>query len=111
MVPPAIVLQASQARVPAVLAVHHMMRLTRGRRLVTTTRELAPLVPQGHQPPQMDRDVVGLALVCVLYLLLVRWTLRIGRVRDRGSGRAGSTSDSRPVGKLPQIPLGAARLK
>jgi hypothetical protein len=30
--------------------------------------ELAPLVPQRHQAAQVEGDVVGLALVCVLYL-------------------------------------------
>jgi hypothetical protein len=36
---------------------------------------LASLVPQRDQPPQVHGDVVGLALVRVLYLLLVIWTL------------------------------------
>jgi hypothetical protein len=48
--------------------VHHVVRLTRGRGLVAAAGELTRLVPQGHQPPQVDRDVVGLAVVCILYL-------------------------------------------
>jgi hypothetical protein len=36
--------------------------------LITPAGELAALVPQRHQPPQVHQDVVGLALVRVLYL-------------------------------------------
>jgi len=68
MVPEAVIFQVRQARVPAVLAVHHMMRLATRGGLVAAAGELAPLVPQGHQPAQVDRDVVGLALVLILYL-------------------------------------------
>jgi hypothetical protein len=68
VVPPAVQFQARQAGVPAVLAVHHVVRLARGRGLVTAAGELARLVPQGDQPAQVDRDVVGLAVVCILYL-------------------------------------------
>jgi hypothetical protein len=38
------------------------------RGLVAAAGELAVLVAEGDQPSQVDRDVVGLALVCVLYL-------------------------------------------
>jgi mismatch-specific thymine-DNA glycosylase len=43
-------------------------RLLRGRVLARRPRVLARLVPQRDQPPQMHRDVVGLAVVRVLYL-------------------------------------------
>jgi hypothetical protein len=39
-------------------------------RLVAAAGVAAALVPQRHQAAQVDRDVVGLALVCVLYLIL-----------------------------------------
>ena len=68
MVPVTVNFQARQAGVPAVLAVHHMVRFAAGGGLGAAAGELAPLVPQGHQPAQVDRDVVGLALVRVLYL-------------------------------------------
>ncbi len=68
MMPPAIQFQVRQAGVPAVLAVHHMVRFTAGGGLGAAAGELAPLVPQGHQPAQVDGDVVGLALVLILYL-------------------------------------------
>ena len=60
MVPPTKILQIGQAGPPAVLAVHHVVRLTSGRGLVTAAGELAPLVPQRHQPPQVGRYLVGL---------------------------------------------------
>ena len=40
MVPPAVQFQARQARVPAVLAVHHVVRLAPGRGLVAAARML-----------------------------------------------------------------------
>jgi len=40
---------------------------------------LAGLVPRRHQSPKVHRDVAGLALVRVLFLLVVRWTFRTGR--------------------------------
>lgn len=67
MVPP-IVLQVGQAGVPAVLAVHHVVGFAAGGGLGAAAGELAPLVPQGHQAPQVQGDVLGLALVRVLYL-------------------------------------------
>jgi len=68
MMPPAIVLEVGQAGVAAVLAVDHVVRFAAGGGLGAAAGELAPLVPQGHQPAQVDRDVVGLALVRILYL-------------------------------------------
>jgi hypothetical protein len=61
VVPPAPVLEASQACVPAVGAVDHVVRFAGGRGLVAAAWELARLVPQRHQAPQVHRDVVGLA--------------------------------------------------
>jgi hypothetical protein len=61
MMPPAVLFQARQARVPAVLAVHHMVGFAAGGRLVAAAGELARLVPQGDKAAQVERDVVGLA--------------------------------------------------
>ncbi len=60
MMPVTVKLQVRQAGVPAVLAVHHMMWLAAGGGLGAAAGELAPLVPQGDQPAQVDGDVVGL---------------------------------------------------
>jgi len=68
MVPPAVILQACQAGVPAVGAVHHVVRFAAGGGLVAAAGELAGLVAQGDQAAQVDGDVVGLALVRILYL-------------------------------------------
>jgi hypothetical protein len=69
MVPPAVILQVGQAGAAAIGPVHHVVRLTSRGGLIAAPRELAGLVPQRGQPPQVDRDVVGLAVVRVLYLL------------------------------------------
>jgi hypothetical protein len=45
-----------------------VVRFARGGRLVTAAGELAPLVAQRDQAPQVDRDLVGLALLYILYL-------------------------------------------
>jgi len=79
VMPPAVVFQVGQAGVPAVGPVHHVVRLTPGRRLVTAAGELAPLVPQRHQAAQVDRDVVGLAVVRVLYLSRMALDTRTGK--------------------------------
>jgi len=68
MVPPTVILQARQAGVPAVGAVHHVVRFAAGGGLVAAAGELAGLVAQGDQAAQVDGDVVGLALVRILYL-------------------------------------------
>jgi hypothetical protein len=61
MVPPTIIFQPGQAGAAAVGPVDHVVRLAGGRRLIAAAGELAPLVPQRDQAPQVDRDVVGLA--------------------------------------------------
>ena len=53
---------------PAVGAVHHVVRFAAGGGLVAAAGELAGLVAQGDQAAQVDGDVVGLALVRILYL-------------------------------------------
>jgi hypothetical protein len=63
VVPPAIVLQVRQAGPAAVGAVHHVVGFASGDGLVAAAGVLAALVPQGDQPAQMNRDVVGLAHV------------------------------------------------
>jgi hypothetical protein len=49
--------------------------------------ELAVLVPQGHQAAELDGDVVGLALVCILYLCREAWTARTRTARDHSSAQ------------------------
>ncbi len=85
--PVTVILEVRQAGVPAVLAVHHVVRFTPGCRLVAAAGELAPLVPQGHQEAQVDGDVVGLAVVRILYLSLRAWTTfpRTPRTTAQGS--------------------------
>jgi hypothetical protein len=68
VVPMTVVLQAGQTGPAAVRAVHHVVRLASGRGLVAAAGELAMLVPQRDQPAQVEGDVVGLALVRILYL-------------------------------------------
>jgi hypothetical protein len=68
VVPVAVELEAVQAGVAAVGAVYHVVRLAGAGGLVAAAGELARLVPQRHQPPQVQRDVIGLAVVCILYL-------------------------------------------
>jgi hypothetical protein len=87
MVPPTVKLQVRQAGVPAVLAVHHVVRLAAGGGLGAAAGELAPLVPQGHEAAQVHGDVVGLALVCILYLCQEAWTQRMRKARDHSSGQ------------------------
>jgi hypothetical protein len=76
MVPPTVALKVREAGDPAVSPVHHMMRLTPASRLIAPPGVLARLIAQRHQPPQVDRDVIGLALVRVLCLLVARWMFR-----------------------------------
>ena len=68
VMPPAVILQIRQAGPAAVGPVHHVVRLAPGGRLVTAAGVLAGLVAQRDQPPQVGRDLVGLALVHILYL-------------------------------------------
>jgi hypothetical protein len=68
VVPAAVTLEVDQAGVPAVLAVHHVVRLTPARGLAAAAGELTGLVPERDQAAQVDGDVVGLALVRILYL-------------------------------------------
>jgi hypothetical protein len=63
VVPPAVVLEVGQAGVAAVGSVLDVVGFTGRGGLVAAAGELACLVPQGDQAPQMDGDVVGLALV------------------------------------------------
>ncbi len=74
MMPPTVVLEVGQAGVAAVLAVHHVVRFTPGGGLGAAAGELAGLVPQGDQAAQVEGDVVGLALVRILYLFEKEWT-------------------------------------
>jgi hypothetical protein len=71
MVPPAKILQISEAGGAAVGAVDHVVRFAPRGGLITAAGMLAALVPQRHQAPQVDGDVVGLADV----------------QRERGSGQ------------------------
>jgi hypothetical protein len=68
MVPP-VVLEVGEAGPASAGAVDDVVGFASRRGLVTAAGELAGLVPQRDQPPQVDRDVVGLA----------RWTFRTGR--------------------------------
>jgi hypothetical protein len=68
VVPPAVAFQAGQAGAAAVGPVHHMMGFAAGGRLVAAAGELTRLIPERDQAAQVDRDVVGLALVRFLYL-------------------------------------------
>ena len=68
MVPVAVVLEVGQAGVAAVGPVLHVVRFAAGRGLVAAAGVLAPLVAERDQAPQVDRDVVILALVHILYL-------------------------------------------
>jgi hypothetical protein len=61
VVEPAPVLEVGEAGGAAVGPVHHVVRFAGVRRLVTAAGEPAPLVPQRHQAPQVDRDLIGLA--------------------------------------------------
>jgi len=90
MVPPAEVLEIGQAGMPAVLAVDHMVRFAASGGLSAAAGELTPLVPQGHQPPQVQRDVVGLALVPRQAWFAPYWILRANGTRGlvRGTGRS-----------------------
>jgi hypothetical protein len=72
VVPPAVVLEVGQAGVAAVGAVGDVVGFTAGGGLVAAAGELARLVPQRDQAPQVQGDVVGLALVRILYLC-VQW--------------------------------------
>jgi hypothetical protein len=63
VVPSAVVLEVGQAGVAAVGAVGDVVGFTGRGGLVAAAGELARLVPQRDQAPQMDGDVVGLALV------------------------------------------------
>ena len=60
MVPPAVIFEVGEAGVAAVGAVGDVVGFTAGRGLVTSAGELAPLIPQRDQPPQMQGDLVGL---------------------------------------------------
>ena len=68
MVPPAVVLEVGQAGGAAVFAVDDVVRFAAGGGLVAAAGVLASLVAQGDQAAQVDGDVVGLALVRILYL-------------------------------------------
>ena len=72
VVPPTVILKVGQAGAAAVGAVDYVVGFAAGRGLVAAAGELARLVPQRDQAPQMDGDVVGLALVRILYLC-VQW--------------------------------------
>jgi len=74
MVPVTVILEIREAGVPAVGPVHHVVGFAAGGRLVAAAGDLAPLVPQGHQAAQVEGDVVGLALVRILYLFQKEWT-------------------------------------
>jgi hypothetical protein len=76
VVPPAVVLEVGQAGVPAVGPVHHVVRFAARGGLVAAAGELAALVPQAGQAAQVHGDVVGLALVYILYLSWEAWTVR-----------------------------------
>jgi hypothetical protein len=65
----AVVLQAWEAGAAAVGAVDDVVGFAARRRLVAAASELAGLIPQRDQAPQVRRDLVGLAVVRVLYLL------------------------------------------
>ena len=67
--PPAVVFQAGQAGPAAVGPVDDVVRLAGRRGLVAAAGILACLVAQRGQPPQVRGDLVGLAVVRVLYLL------------------------------------------
>jgi hypothetical protein len=54
---------------------------------------LAALVPQRDQAAEMNRDVVGLAVVCVLYLSEARTT----RTTDAGMPRCVPVPSIRPA--------------
>src|SRR5580704_2006325 len=61
VVPPAVVLEVGEAGVAAVGAVGDVVGLAGRGGLVAAAGELACLVPQGDQAPQVEGDVVGLA--------------------------------------------------
>ena len=61
VVPPAVVLEVSEAGAPAVGPVDHVVRLASGGGLIAAAGVLAGLVPQRDQAAQVHRDVVGLA--------------------------------------------------
>src|ERR1700719_1132096 len=60
VVPPAVVLEVSEAGVAAVFAVGDVVGFAAGRGLVAAAGELACLVPQRDQPPQVEGYLVGL---------------------------------------------------
>src|SRR5580704_15512978 len=61
VVPPAVVLEVGEAGAAALFAVLDVVGFAAGRGLVTAAGELACLVPEGDEAPQVDRDVVGFA--------------------------------------------------
>jgi hypothetical protein len=87
MVPPTVVLEVSEAGVAAVRPVLDVVGFTAGRGLVAATGVLAVLIPQRDQAPQVEGDVVGLALVRILYLDFQTWTTRTREARNRSSGQ------------------------
>ncbi len=87
VMPVAVKFQARQARVAAVLAVDDVVGFAAGGGLGAAAGELARLVAQGDQAAQVEGDVVGLALVRILYLCREAWTERTREARDHSSGR------------------------
>jgi hypothetical protein len=87
VVPPAKVFEIGEAGVAAVGAVLDVVRFAAGRGLVAAAGVLARLIPQGDQAPQVEGDVVGLALVRILYLDFQTWTTRTREARNRSSGQ------------------------
>ena len=87
VVPPAVILEVGEASAAAVLTVGDVMGLAARGRLVAAAGELALLIPQRDQAPQVQRDLIGLAVVRVLYLSWMVWTLRPRTPRNHSSGQ------------------------
>jgi hypothetical protein len=87
VVPVAAAFEVDQAGGAAVGAVDHVVRFAGRGGLVAAAGVPAALVAQRDQPPQVDRDVVGLALVRVLYLRGAVWTTHPQKLRNHSLGR------------------------
>jgi hypothetical protein len=68
VVPPAVVFEVFQAGAAAVGAVGDVVRFAGRGGLIAAAGVLARLIPQRDQPAQVQRDLVGLALVLRLRL-------------------------------------------